>query len=227
MLHKIAPKITHLRCFTVCSLLLLCAVATFPRILRGAPAASPEEMVRARFSACRRKDAVFMAKTEAMREGKWQTTGPVIFVFQSVKETTTTSEFHCKSMQKYRITGSLYVYFDYFGLSPPPSNSGKCSIYIYIYRDTLLKIWCIILVVTVTGQETLLIHEHCGSGGWSAYPDWRWIHWNPSWAIEWKPGPFVPRIYFLLVCRGGQRLKWHCEVCDNTNCTAFSYIFQK
>lgn len=89
-----------------------------PRILRGAPAASPEEMVRARFSACRRKDAVFMAKTEAMRGGKWQTTGPVIFVFQSVKETTTTSEFHCKSMQKYRITGSLYVYFDYFGLSP-------------------------------------------------------------------------------------------------------------
>ena len=109
-------------------------------------------MVRARFSACRRKDAVFMAKTEAMREGKWQTTGPVVFVFQSVQETTTTSEFRCKSMQKYRITGSLY--FDYFGLSPPPSNSGKCS----IYRDTLLKIWCKILVVTVTGQETLLIH---------------------------------------------------------------------
>eukprot|EP00438_Fugacium_kawagutii_P003912 Skav220705 [mRNA] locus=scaffold472:901463:904572:+ [translate_table: standard] len=34
------------------------------KILRGGAAESPEDMVRARFSACRSKDAVFMAKTE-------------------------------------------------------------------------------------------------------------------------------------------------------------------
>lgn len=37
-----------------------------PRILRGGAAESPEDMVRARFSACRSKDAVFMAKTEVL-----------------------------------------------------------------------------------------------------------------------------------------------------------------
>ena len=39
-----------------------------PRILKGGRAASPEEMVKARFSAVRAKDAVFMGKTEARRE---------------------------------------------------------------------------------------------------------------------------------------------------------------
>eukprot|EP00435_Cladocopium_sp_Y103_P027406 s940_g6.t1 len=34
------------------------------KILRGGAAGSPEDMVRARFSACRSKDSVFMAKTE-------------------------------------------------------------------------------------------------------------------------------------------------------------------
>mmetsp|Transcript_27791 Transcript_27791/g.52153 ORF Transcript_27791/g.52153 Transcript_27791/m.52153 type:complete len:201 (+) Transcript_27791:66-668(+) len=33
-------------------------------ILNGKPAPTPEDMVRARYSACRMKDAVFMAKTE-------------------------------------------------------------------------------------------------------------------------------------------------------------------
>lgn len=34
------------------------------RILKGGAALSPDDMVRARFSAVRSKDAVFMAKTE-------------------------------------------------------------------------------------------------------------------------------------------------------------------
>mmetsp|Transcript_18060 Transcript_18060/g.39768 ORF Transcript_18060/g.39768 Transcript_18060/m.39768 type:complete len:184 (+) Transcript_18060:40-591(+) len=34
------------------------------KILKGGAAGSPEDMVRARFSACRSKDSVFMAKTE-------------------------------------------------------------------------------------------------------------------------------------------------------------------
>ena len=39
------------------------------RILKGGAASSPDDMVRARFSAVRSKDAVFMAKTEAFGIG--------------------------------------------------------------------------------------------------------------------------------------------------------------
>lgn len=34
------------------------------RVLQGRPALSPEDMMRARYSACRAKDAVFMGRTE-------------------------------------------------------------------------------------------------------------------------------------------------------------------
>ena len=87
-MHLKSHTYRDLLCFTMC--LLLLHRGQLPRILRGAPAASPEEMVRARFSACRSKDAVFMAKTEAMREGKRannrsNTCGEMILYFPTSK----------------------------------------------------------------------------------------------------------------------------------------------